>query len=243
MFNNQPLANYQSNILTAEQWHEFIKGGRNKISRTVANNTTVRIGENGGAIIKLHDTDIVTIGTKGRVKLDSGGWLSVTTKERINRYTNASISQRQGVWYMNDGSLFYDGMVINDDGTPVHPHEPTDYENKLRAIKKQAKEYAHAFVEELKAGNIGMPSAGDCWFCGLRGEDGKPLGELSSNAQHIRNHIAEKYYVPSLLVNAGRAAGYRDMQIGLMGIGGQRLFIDPEQNIYKYVVKQLQREL
>ena len=25
--------------------------------------------------------------------------------------------------------------------------------------------------------------------------------------------------------------------------GGRRLFIDPERNIYKYVVKQLQREL
>jgi hypothetical protein len=196
--------------------------------------------QEGMIAIKLHDTDIVTVFNDGRMILNSGGWLSVTTKERINRYTNAGISQRGGIWYMKDGSLFYDGMTIKADGTPLKPRATAAYEKKLKAIKKQAREYARGYVEALKAGLIDFPNGGDCWACLMKGPKGQ---ETFPGSNHIQEHMKDKYYVPSLLVNAGRAAGYRDEQIGLMGIGGQSLFIDPENNIYKYIVKQLQKEL
>lgn len=239
-FNHQIYATYNKEVQTADAWRDFIAGGRSKTVRPCANNTTVRVTDENLIAIKLHDTDIVTIFSDGRMILNSGGWLSATTKERINRYTNAGISQRGGIWYMRDGSLFYDGMVIRADGTPVKPRATAKYEAKLRAIKKQAREYAKGFVAAIEAGNVAMPSAGDCWACLMRGPKGQ---ESFPGSGHIREHMRQKYYVPSLLVNAGRAAGYRDHQIGLMGIGGQRLFINPEQNIYKYVVKQLQAEL
>lgn len=234
-YNNQLQSNYKGDVKSADQWHEFIQGGRNKTSRTVANNTTVRAADHGIIAIKLHDTDIVTIFSNGDMQLSSGGWLSATTKERINRYTNAGISQRAGIWYMRDGSLFYDGMIIRADGTPKTPRATEKHEKALKAIKAQAKQYAHDYVMELKAGNIPVPSGGDCWAC---------LGMIhDTSAQHIKDHIEEKYYVPTLLVNAGRAAGYQDHQIGLMGMGGHNVFIDPERNIYKFIVKQLQATL
>lgn len=223
---------------THAEWLAFIAGGRSKVSRTVANNTSARVMDEGMVAIRLHDTDIVTVFSDGRVILNSGGWLSATTKERINRYSPAGISQKNSIWYMRDGSLFYDGMVIDSDGTPRKPQMPAKYEAKLKAIKKDAKVYAHGFVEALKAGAVDMPSGGDCWYCSMFDK------ELNTgNVDHIREHMREKYYVPSLLVNAGRAAGYRDDQVGLMGIGGRQLFIDPERNIYKFVVRKLQGAL
>lgn len=240
-YNNSTMASYQNSLQTLEGLRDFVAAGRNKTSRTLANNTTARILNDAMVAIKLHQTDIL-IFTPNTVTLNSGGWLSVTTKERINRYTNAGISQKNGVWYMSDGSLFYDGMVVKNDGTPVAPRKTDKYEKQLKAIKRDVKAYAKKYVEALKAGLIDMPSGGDCWACAMR-----PVGDQSGatvmGASHLRDHMAENYFVPSLLVNAGRAAGYQDFQIGMMGIGGHKLFIDPERNIYRYMVKQLQQEI
>jgi hypothetical protein len=234
-FNNQTLARYSRETFTVSDWRDFVKNGRNKTSRKAANNTVVRI-ENETAIIRLHETDIVTIKQNGNAILNSGGWQTVTTKERINRYTSAGISQRNSIWYMRDGSLFYDGIEINANGYPIKPKMPEKHEREMVTIKKQAKQYAHAFVEKLQAGEIGLPSGGDCWGCYFAlnnsKNDPQPMG-----VQHLYDHIKDQYFVPSLLVNAAHDAGYQDFQVGLMGIAGRKLFIDPEQNIYKYMVK------
>ena len=134
MFNNQLQANYNGEIKTADQWREFIAGGRSKVDRKAANNTTVRLID-GGVAIRLHSTDIVTIHDDGSMILNSGGWLSVTTKERINRYTPARITQRAGVWYMADGSLFYDGMIIEADGRRVDLTKLDAQSAEMRAIR------------------------------------------------------------------------------------------------------------
>jgi len=131
-YNNQ-LTGYAQAVRSANDWREFIKGGRSKIERKVDNNTYVRLTDNGVAI-KLHATDVVTILENGHQILNSGGWQTVTTKDRINSYSSAGISQRNGIWYMNDSSLFYDGMVINADGTPVKPKKTDAYERKLKVI-------------------------------------------------------------------------------------------------------------
>lgn len=233
-YNNQ-LTGYAQSVRSADDWKQFINAGRSKTERKIENNTYARVLPEGMVAIKLHQTDVVTIFSDGRMILNSGGWQTVTTKDRINSYSNAGISQRNGIWYMRDGSLFYDGMTIGADGTPLKPRKTEAYEKKLKVIKKQAKQYAKDFVKELEAGNIAYPSGGDCWFCSMFKEAG--------NTEHLKAHMKDKYYVPSLLVNACREAGYQDFHIGMMGIGGQRLFINPEHNIYKYVVKHLQREL
>jgi hypothetical protein len=247
-FNNHNSSGVQRSVKTIDEWCEYIAGGRSKVSRTIGNNTRVRLTANGVAI-RLHETDVITLNKDGTVTLNSGGWLTLTTKQRLNEYSNARITQRAGVWYMADGSLFYDGITINADGTPINPRgsgDTEDYERKLKDLKKQAKQYASEYIEAIKRGEIGLPSASDCWGCyfALSNTERVPA-ESRGKAQpfgtsHLLDHMTEKYYVPSLLVNAGREAGYQDHQIGLMGIGGHRLFIAPERIIYKYLVKHLQ---
>ena len=61
--------------------------------------------------------------------------------------------------------------------------------------------YVDGFIEALLNCEIKAPSSGDCWYCLLKDKEGKTLGDLG-NSDHIINHFKEKYYVPSLLVNA-----------------------------------------
>lgn len=218
--------------------------GRNKASKKLANNTYLIRLDGGGLAIRLHQTDIITINSDGSYTLNSGGWLTLTTKSRINEFSPASINQNKGVWYFADGSLFTDGVIVGSDGLPVDGgQDPKDYEKKLAAIKKDCRKYAKAYVKALKDGLINYPSGGDCWYCVMKTQDGQALGDATTNNDHLRSHIEDNYFVPALLVNAGREAGYQDMQIGLMGIGGQKVFIDPENNIYKYLVKRLRKDI
>ena len=232
--------NFQSGKVYTFEEASAILTGRNKDSKKLANNTYLLRGDNC-FMIRLHQTDIITINSDDTYTLNSGGWLSMTTKSRMNEFSPARISQNKGVWYLGDGSLFSDNITVGRDGLNVKGAvDPVKYEKKLAAVKKTARKYAKDFVKALQAGQVDMPSGGDCWACLMKGPQGQ---EAFQGSGHIQDHIKEGYFVPSLLVNAGRAAGYRDDQIGLMGIGGHRLFIDPENNIYKYVVNQLRKDI
>jgi len=73
--------------------------------RKLANNTYLTVREDGGFGIKLHNTEVV-IHYPDRVVLDSGGWLTVTTKSRMNEFTDLRIYQDNYDW-------FVDGIVSN----------------------------------------------------------------------------------------------------------------------------------
>ena len=70
-----------------------------------------------------------------------------------------------------------------------------------KAILKYAKGYAAA----LFAGEVEAPGTGDCFYCGLRTEEGQTLGDAMEDTAHLLDHIEEGYYVPSLFVNAAEA--------------------------------------
>ena len=76
--------------------------GRNRESRKIANNTYLhREGED--IAIRLHNTDIVRFKPNGDIVLDSGGWLTVTTKQRMNEYLRRDMGEiwsERGVWYV-----------------------------------------------------------------------------------------------------------------------------------------------
>ncbi len=81
-----------------------------KSSRFVAPNTLCYELSDGSECIQLHDTVIVRTYPDGKIKLDSGGWKTATTKERINRYIG---SRKDRVPYV-------DGMIL-EPGKPL-PH-------------------------------------------------------------------------------------------------------------------------
>ena len=88
---------------------EFVKDNRTKkdkladlgyISRKkIANNTYELITATYERVIRLHNTDILTF-TGDKVVLNSGGYRTVTTKRRLNRYLpdNIKVYQKNGIW-------------------------------------------------------------------------------------------------------------------------------------------------
>jgi len=105
---------------------EYIKNNRTKkeklaelgyISRKkIANNTYELIKTTGERVIRLHNTDILTF--KGdNIILNSGGYRTTTTKDRLNRYLpyNIRIYQKNYKWYIlkdNEKIDFIDNIEI-----------------------------------------------------------------------------------------------------------------------------------
>ena len=76
----------------------LLETAKNKLNgKPIANNT--RLYERGDSIaVRLHNTDVVTIHPNNTWTLRSGGWRSVTTKERINRFSPARVCSVDGEW-------------------------------------------------------------------------------------------------------------------------------------------------
>lgn len=202
---------------------EFIAKGRDKRKRTVALNTVAYRGDNE-ANIKYHDTFVVSLKGDGSITLNTGGWYTPTTKERINWFMPAGwyVYQEKNIWYLSYGYSrqdckryeFLDGMtlypnhpsygesVFNPHGNIMQPKEKKK-DAQDRKMLREISRYCETFSRLFMAGKIEKPSGGDCWYCSMVSvATGKPWGEESKNTEHLLSHIAEKYYVPSLLHRA-----------------------------------------
>lgn len=84
--------------MTYEEAKEMLKG-RN--SKKIGNNTYLVYLENR-IVIRLHNTNVVTFYEDGRTLLNSGGWKTVTTKDRMNKYlpTPWKVFQEKFEWYL-----------------------------------------------------------------------------------------------------------------------------------------------
>lgn len=71
----------------------------NKSRKKLENNTYLERRDPETIAVKLHNTDVVTY-TPGAVELKTGGWQTVTTKDRLNTYGPLSVYQRKGEWYI-----------------------------------------------------------------------------------------------------------------------------------------------
>lgn len=102
-----------------EDLKAFLSKGRNKTQRTIANNTLCY--DRGDHIaIRLHCTDVVKVYPDGTYVLNSGGWQTVTTKQRINTFSPANVYQKDWTWYLWPGdTLFEDGIRVNSSGKVV----------------------------------------------------------------------------------------------------------------------------
>ncbi|MDD4354227.1 MAG: hypothetical protein PHN56_07285 [Candidatus Nanoarchaeia archaeon] len=130
------------------------KGVKN--SKFVQNNTLKIEYENGTTAIRLHNTDIIIFNGTNFI-LNSGGWRTSTTKDRINTFTPARISQKKGLWYLRDGNLFYDNCIINSEGHLISKPVKVN-EDKIKKIKKQITDYCNLITKD----NLPFPNSGDC---------------------------------------------------------------------------------
>ena len=191
---------------------EMLEGIKNIISSKIIDRNIVKcILSTGENIIIFHNTIIISE-KDGIYTLNSGGWRTSTTKDRINKYSPARINQHNSLWYLQGGYLFYDGVQVNSLGEIVSKKVvPDRIEKKNERMKERIRKYCLLITEK----NLPIPSSGDCWLCSLRTEEGTPMGELNHNHGHLLDHLKEKYLHGSILVNAMREYGYRDEQLGL----------------------------
>lgn len=174
--------------------------------RLSGNNTLTYDLDGGGNGVQLHDTEIIRFLNDGSIILNSGGYKTMTTKARINELLPQpwNLYQEDGVWYLsnwNDSKVyvFQDGITINPDGTVSNDGVDP---KKLQCLRKKILQYSKDYIKALMKGNVPAPSNGDCWYCLMRDNAGKTLGELSNDNDHLKKHMQGKYFVPSLLVRA-----------------------------------------
>jgi len=185
--------------------------GRCHKSRKIGHNTYLQRRNNNQIAVLFHSTDIITFTPADTAILSSGGWRTVTTKDRLNRFAPCQIYQEAGIWYIGDwrnkngNPEFFDGIEINcNTGLPINAR-PIDSTKKNRAIIKKIKAYADLVVNSCP---IPDPGPGDCWFCHMiQVESGRPLGEVIQNTNHLLLHFKEKYVVPSLVFRACKMYG------------------------------------
>jgi hypothetical protein len=186
--------------------------------RKIANNTWryVRKGwgvkpEEEAEFIRLHHTDIIRKDRQGRVALHSGGYRTVTTKDRINRFSPYRIYSKRGVWYVlgapkagetisGDGIPFYEGIVLPD-AFKKAPPKAVKGEDRLRS------QVARMLKKLDKQPTLPQPSPGDCLFCQIAAQPGHAQ---RLNNDCVREHLKENYLHGSLLVRAVLARSYGD---------------------------------
>jgi hypothetical protein len=185
--------------------------------KLIANNTVRYMREDGSEVVRLHHTDVVIKRPDGTYELNTGGWKTSTTKDRINCYSPARVYSKSGTWYLAADVPFYDGVVIGPNGEL--PKAKPAIATKEQALRKQIR----TFVGRLdKMECLPEPGPGDCWYCSMfqrepvrNGEDKHgyagmtKTGPMEDN-EHIHSHIEEGYMHGSLIMNALTWAGYRD---------------------------------
>jgi hypothetical protein len=203
--------------------------GRCKDRRKVANNTWLERHDNGDIAVRLHATDVVVYHPDESVTLNTGGWYSVTTKERMNRFTDFSVHSVKGEWYVNIRNPDYVYLAYDPDNSPNPAQQPywsepaTPYADSMtwhgdhwtgapgpdevkveRARRKALTKEIKAFVSGITAEQIVdqfEDPGGDCFVC--------RCGQTSC----LLSHVDERYFHAALARNAIAAKGYRSPDV------------------------------
>lgn len=178
-----------------------------------------------GIGIRLHNTDVVVWHPDETVTLNTGGWLTVTTKGRINDWAAPfGITSVRGEWKVmvrnpdrgQDGpywlpvGTFHDGMVLdgaNPTATLAEPPEVTAARAADDQTKRAVRDYVKGITEEQIARSVAA-AGGDCWTCRFG---------IGDEREHLVAHLEESYYVAHLMRNALAEVGYKIPDPTFMG--------------------------
>lgn len=98
--------------MTYAEMLNLVHGKTNRKERKIGNNTYAEIEYDNSISVRLHGTDVVRFYPNGLVKLNSGGWRTQTTKDRINKYSPVRVFQRNHEWFLKDGTPFEDNILV-----------------------------------------------------------------------------------------------------------------------------------
>lgn len=192
-------------------------------SRFLKRNTIEYFPESGARIVRLHDTDIVKFPNpedKYHFILNSGGWRTPTTKERMNDVlpSGVAVYQNRGYWYVRIGGWedgktvpFFDGIEIKA-GVVQNPEsdgaaDEADKERIRKLIRKYTAKVSRQWAEAPMT-----PTGGDCWICMSHTNDLTKSARLP-NTDCLISHLEEGYVHGTLVYNALLWAGYGPEQI------------------------------
>lgn len=88
--------------------------------RKIGHNTYVHPSrrEAGAVGITYHSTEIITIHVDNTYTLRTNGWLTPTTKLRLNKCSPARVWAHRGEWFIGDGHEYAEGMRVDRYGEP-----------------------------------------------------------------------------------------------------------------------------
>jgi len=110
---------------TYDQFAAFL-GSRAQRTMPSIKATIVRRLDAFSIAVRYHHTDVVIAHFDGTFTLTSGGYMTATTKARINDFSSARVRQLRGAWLVRYGVTelpFYDGIRVNQHGDVI-PDEP-----------------------------------------------------------------------------------------------------------------------
>ena len=180
-----------------------------KETKKVDRNTYLR-SEDGNMVIRFWETDIVTISPDNLYTLNSGGYFTTTTKERLNSLAPVRIYQERGLWYVTgrryteDKAVFADGIQVDAEGH-VSSAGDNDLPVTMRKVDRMVSKYIADYAAHVM--RLGAPeedTGGDCLYCQFGSPDTKEFGGFS----HYLEHFHEKYFVPLILKKAILEEGY-----------------------------------
>lgn len=187
-----------------QQYSKNYEGASNLLAKKcrstikLAWETYMRIVDSDTIAVRYFDTDIILYHSDNTITLNVDTWFTKTTKDRLNLLTPFNIYSDRNVWYVGESNPveFVNGMRLTDDGDIVYIPENAVVD--LKAIRR----YAQNFYDAIVAGDVPVPSAGDCWYCSLRTDDDMTMGDVTKDHSHLFSHVEESYFVPSLAINA-----------------------------------------
>ena len=179
----------------------------------IANNTIEYHRADGTRVVRLHHTDIIEFRPNGKIKIDTQGWKTITTKDRLNcqlPWPDYRITQEKGQWYVyrdgwnGDKIAFYDGIVLPD--AFKKPAASVKAEKREIALRASIKKFVNK-LDKLDA--IPEPSQGDCWGCAMKDQNGnRGLG-----SDCVAEHVKEGYLHGSLIIRAMESRNYGDLAV------------------------------
>lgn len=202
-----------------------------KAARQTARNTLDYTDPDGTRRVRLHDTDVVTIAPNGTITLDSGGWKTVTTKDRMNSALPAGwIVYANRGWFVRTpaGTFPYaDGAKFKPDGKPANP-------SRIAAEKKRIardKALTAAFIKHATTKGWGDP-AGDPWT--FHPDVGR---------ETMLDWLRSKYFTARMMMLALQHAGYSETGVGIYMSDMARKGNKPDRymagKLRKYIYSQL----
>ena len=105
--------------------------------KLIDHNTIEFVDAAGDTHTKLHDTVILTVHKRGGFRVNTGGWNTPTTRDRLNKFLPSGhhVSTTKGIISLN-GTPFHETITVGPRGAIKADWKPAKIDRDLKAIKK-----------------------------------------------------------------------------------------------------------